>query len=135
LSFRIEVGGKLEAIRMIYKKIAGISMWQLNRTLKKLAFARMELEKQMRKELIVVLLEPKKEKVLATAEEKKEIEQAVQELSGFETLKLCLLEDCKPVYMEKVNNNGVSRWLEIPVKPLITYEFLNETQERHVQIG
>ncbi|ESU32753.1 hypothetical protein G3A_09750 [Bacillus sp. 17376] len=120
---------------MIYKKIAGISMWQLNRTLKKLAFARMELEKQMRKELIVVLLEPKKENVLATAEEKKEIEQAVQELSGFETLRLCLLEDCKPVYMEKVNNNGVSRWLEIPVKPLITYEFLNETQESQVKVG
>ena len=59
---------------MIYKKIAGINMWQLNRTLKKLAFARMELEKQMRKELIVVLLEPKKENVLASAEEKKEIE-------------------------------------------------------------
>ncbi|WLR53742.1 hypothetical protein LC048_14585 [Mesobacillus subterraneus] len=120
---------------MIYKKIAGISMWQLNRTLKKLAFARMELEKQMRKELIVVLLEPKKAKVLATAEEKKEIEQAVWELSGFETLRLCLLEDCKPVYMEKVNNNGVSRWLEIPVNPLITYEFLSETQESQVKIG
>jgi hypothetical protein len=135
LSFRIEVGGKLEAIRMIYKKIAGINMWQLNRTLKKLAFARMELEKQMRKELIVVLLEPKKENVLASAEEKKEIEGAVQELSGFETLKLCLLEDCKPVYREKVNNNGVSRWLEIPVKPLITYEFLTETQENQVKIG
>lgn len=120
---------------MIYKKMAGISMWHLNRTLKKLAFARMELEKQMRKELIVVLLEPKKEKVLATTEEKKEFEQAVQELSGFETLKLCLLEDCKPVYMEKVSKNGVSRWLEIPVKPLITYEFLTEAQESQVKIG
>ena len=120
---------------MIYKKIAGISMWQLNRNLKKLAFARMELEKQMRKELIVVLLEPKKEKVLATAEETKEIEEAVQELNGFETMKLCLLEDGKPVYKEKVTNNGVTRWLEIPVKPLITYEFLNETQEDQVKIG
>ncbi|CAM3765654.1 hypothetical protein [Mesobacillus thioparans] len=118
---------------MIYKKISGISMWKLNRTLKKLAFARMELEKQMRKELIVVLLEPKKDNVLASPEEKKEIERTVQELSGFETLRICLLEDCKPVYMEKMTNNGISRWLEIPVNPLITYEFLYENQENQVQ--
>lgn len=109
---------------MILKKIDGISLWKLNRTLKKLAFARMELEKQMRKELIVVLLEPKKDKVLATSEEKKEIEQMVMNLNGFETLRLCLLEDCKPEYREKITQTGVSRWLEIPVEPLITYEFL-----------
>ncbi|RSD28274.1 hypothetical protein [Mesobacillus subterraneus] len=119
---------------MIYRKIAGINMWKLNRTLKKLAFARMELEKQMRKELIVVLLEPKKEKVLATPEEKKEIEQMVFELNGFQTLKLCLLEDCKPVYMEKVTNTGVARWLEIPVAPLITYEFLNESSSKEEEV-
>jgi len=119
---------------MILKKVAGISMWKLNRTLKKLAFARMELEKQMRKELIVVLLEPKKEKVLATPDEKREIEQAVMALNGFETLRLCLLEDCKPVYREKVTQNGVSRWLEMPVEPLITYEFLNETNRNQEQL-
>jgi len=119
---------------MILKRIAGISVWKLNRTLKKLAFARMELEKQMRKELIVVLLEPKKEKVLATLEEKKEIEQTIMALNGFETLRLCLLEDCKPVYMEKVTPSGISRWLEIPVEPLITYEFLNEASRNHEQL-
>lgn len=119
---------------MILKKIDGISMWKLNRTLKKLAFARMELEKQMRKELIVVLLEPKKEKVLATPEEKNEIERMVNELNGFETLKLCLLEDCKPVYMEKLTQSGVSRWLEIPVEPLITYEFMTETHHNKEQM-
>jgi hypothetical protein len=119
---------------MILKRIAGISLWKLNRTLKKLAFARMELEKQMRKELIVVLLEPKKEKVLVTPEEKREIEQAVVELSGFETLRLCLLEDCKPTYREKLTQNGVSRWLEMPVKPLITYEFMTETTDKNEQL-
>lgn len=119
---------------MIYKKIAGINMWKLNKTLKKLAFAKMELDKQMRKGLIVVLLEPKKDKLLASPEEKKEIERVVQELSGFETLKLCLLEDFKPVYMEKLTNNGVSRWLEMPVEPLITYEFLNETGQSTEQM-
>jgi hypothetical protein len=119
---------------MILKKVAGISMWKLNRTLKKLAFARMELEKQMRKELIVVLLEPKKEKVLATPDEKREIEQTIMALNGFETLKLCLLEDCKPVYREKVTQNGVSRWLEMPVEPLITYEFLNDTNRNQEQL-
>jgi hypothetical protein len=119
---------------MILKKVAGISMWKLNRTLKKLAFARMELEKQMRKELIVVLLEPKKEKVLATPDEKREIEQTVMALNGFETLRLCLLEDCKPVYREKVTQTGVSRWLEMPVEPLITYEFLNETNRNQEQL-
>ncbi|WP_079508177.1 hypothetical protein [Mesobacillus jeotgali] len=118
---------------MIYRKISGISMWKLNRTLKKLAFARMELEKQMRKELIVVLLEPKKDKVLASLEERTKIEKTVQELSGFETLKICLLEDCKPVYREKLTSHGVSRWLEIPVNPLITYEFMTENQDKQVQ--
>jgi hypothetical protein len=130
----MRVGGIIGGIMMILKKIDGISMWKLNRTLKKLAFARMELEKQMRKELIVVLLEPKKEKVLATPEEKNEIERMVNELNGFETLKLCLLEDCKPVYMEKLTQSGVLRWLEIPVEPLITYEFMTETQHNKEQM-
>lgn len=117
---------------MIFKKIDGISVWKLNRTLKKLAFARMELEKQMKKELIVVLLETKKSMVPSTPSEKKEIEEMVMNLNGFETLKLCLLEDCKPVYNEKITQNGVSRWVEIPVEPLITYEFINEhtTEEK-----
>jgi hypothetical protein len=123
----------MEALIMIYKKISGINMWKLNRTLKKLAFARMELEKQMRKELIVVLLEPKKDNVLSSPEERQEIERAVLELSGFETLRICLLEDCKPVYREKLTNNGISRWLEIPVKPLITYEFLYANEEVQMQ--
>lgn len=120
---------------MIFKKIDGISLWKLNRTLKKLAFARMELEKQTRKELLVVLLEPKKEIFLATAEQKEEIEQLIMNLSGFETLKLCLLEDCKPVYREKLTKNGVSRWIEIPVNPLITYEFMTETPSKEQMIG
>ena len=120
---------------MIFKKIDGISAWKLDRTLKKLAFARMELEKQMRKELIVVLLEPKKDKVLVTQEEKKEIELMVRNLNGFETLRLCLLEDCKPEYREKLTQNGVSRWLEIPVKPLITYEFLATPSQEEQKIG
>jgi predicted DNA-binding protein (UPF0251 family) len=127
----VNMGGNM----MILKRIDGISMWRLNRTLKKLAFARMELEKQMRKELIVVLLEPKKDKVLATSEEKREIEQLVMNLNGFETLRLCLLEDCKPVYKEKITNIGISRWLEIPVEPLITYEFLTEAPQKEQLIG
>lgn len=112
---------------LIKNKNHGINTWKLNRTLKKLAFARMELEKQMRKELIVVLLEQKKDTVLATSEEVKEIEEMIKGLSGFETLRLCLLEDCKPRYVEKLAKNGITRWIEIPVEPLITYEFLTDT--------
>lgn len=111
---------------LITNKSYGINTWKLNRSLKKLAFARMELEKQMRKELIVVLLEPKKDAVLSTPEQVKEIEDMIMGLSGFETLRLCLLEDCKPKYVEKLTKNGIARWIEIPVDPLITYEFLTD---------
>lgn len=115
---------------MIFKKIDGISFRKLNRTLKNLALSRMDLEKQMEKELIVVLLEPKKEKELSSLGMKREIEQSVMNLSGFETLRLCLLEDCHPTYREKVTGNGVIRWIEMPVKPSITYGFENQAVEK-----
>lgn len=120
---------------MILTKNYGINSWKLNRSLKKLAFARMELEKQMRKELIVVLLEPKKDIMLSTPGQISEIEQMVRNLNGFETLRLCLLEDCKPIYREKLTKNGISRWIEIPVEPLITYEFLTDNSKQEQVIG
>ncbi|WP_210366244.1 hypothetical protein [Bacillus sp. REN3] len=115
---------------MLLRKFDGINLWKLNKALKKLAFSRMELEKHLEKELIVILVEPKKEKILSTPEVKREIEQTVMNLSGFETLRLCALENCQPQYREKLTQNGVARWIEMPVNRSITYDFKNTIPER-----
>lgn len=101
---------------MFWKKIDGINLWRINRMLNKLALSKTFLEGKLRNGVVIIELAPKKSRELTNTSTKREIEEKVRQTEGFEVFRLCLLEDCMPVYKEKVTMYGVSRWLEIPLK-------------------
>jgi hypothetical protein len=99
-----------------WKSIHGINLWKLNRMFIKLAASKISLEEQIRNGMLTIEFKPKQSISLIGTEQKKEIEQAIEQLEGFEILKLCLLEECVPVYKEQRSLGIVSRWLEIHIK-------------------
>lgn len=101
---------------MFWNKIDGINLWKVNRIFNKLAFSRGYLEEKLTNGRVVIELTPKKSRELTNDSTQREIEEKVQATEGFEIFRLCLLEDCKPEYKEKMTMNGVSRWLEISLK-------------------
>jgi DNA-binding transcriptional regulator YhcF (GntR family) len=101
---------------MFWKKVDGINLWKINRVFNKLAYSKAYLEEKIKNGVVVIELAPKKTRELTNSETKREIEEKVKQTEGFEVFRLCLLEDCQPVYKEKVTMYGVSRWLEIPLK-------------------
>ncbi|MGJ7919647.1 hypothetical protein [Neobacillus sp. LXY-4] len=101
---------------MFWKKIDGINLWRINRKFNKLALSKTYLEEQLNNGVVVIELAPKKTRELTDVTIKREIEEQVRQTEGFEVFRLCLLEDCKPVYQEKLTMYGVSRWLEVPLK-------------------
>ncbi len=99
-----------------WKSIHGINLWKLNRMFIKLAASKLSLEEQIQSGILKIEFKPKQSISLIGMEQKKEIEQTIQQLEGFEILKLCLLEECVPVYKEQRSLGSVSRWLEIHIK-------------------
>ncbi|MFE8700521.1 hypothetical protein ACFYKX_07850 [Cytobacillus sp. FJAT-54145] len=108
---------------MIWNSLEGINMWKLNRMLKKLAYSNLALKEQIRDNALIIPLPSKTERVLTSQSMKEEIVNTIKSLDGFETLKVCLLENCKPVYREQLSQYGVTRWLEIPLQQVIEYDF------------
>lgn len=80
-----------------------------------MAFSKISLEEQINNNKIKIDFKPRKAPVLIGVNDKKEIEEHVSRLDGFENLKLCLFEECVPVYKEERFYNGVNRWLEIEI--------------------
>jgi hypothetical protein len=101
-----------------WKRIHGINLWKLNRTLLKLSKSKISLEEQMNNGMITIYFQPRHSQFLIGNEQKKEIEESIQKLEGFEILRLTLLEECMPVYKEQRTLGGVSRWLEIRTKQM-----------------
>ncbi len=101
---------------MFWKKVEGINIWKVNRVFNKLALSKAHLEQKVTNGVVVIPLEPKKVRELTTSSTKRKIEEKVRETEGFEVFRICLLEDCAPVYKEQITLFGVSRWLEIPLK-------------------
>jgi DNA-binding transcriptional regulator YhcF (GntR family) len=101
---------------MFWKKIDGINLWKVNRMFNKLALSKAYLEEKLNNGIVVIELAPKKTRELTNKKTKSEIEEKVRETEGFEVFKLCLLQDCKPVYKERMTMYGVSRWLEVPLE-------------------
>lgn len=101
---------------MIWNKIDGINFWKINRMFNKLAFSRTYLEEKIKNGVLVIPIAPKKTRELTHYSTKCEIEEKVRKSEGFEVFRICLLEECNPVYKEKLTITGVSRWLEIPLK-------------------
>lgn len=101
---------------MFWKTIDGINLWKVNRMFNKLALSKAYLEEKKNNGIVVIELAPKKTRELTNKKTKSEIEEKVRETEGFEVFKLCLLQDCKPVYKERMTMYGVSRWLEVPLE-------------------
>ncbi|WP_147531679.1 hypothetical protein [Bacillus marasmi] len=101
---------------MFWNKIDGINLWKVNRIFNKLALSRAYFEEKLTNGRVVIELAPKKNRELTKQSTQREIEEKIKATEGFEVFRLCLLEDCKPVYKEKMTTYGVSRWLEIPLK-------------------
>lgn len=100
---------------MFWKKLHGINLWKLNRLFTKMAYSKISLEEQINGDLIKIELKPKNSSDLIAPEMKKELEEGIKQLEGFQTLKLCLLEDCKPEYKEQRLYDRVNRWIEIHI--------------------
>lgn len=103
-------------IKYLFKTIDGMSVWAINHSFTRIALSREHLEEMMVNGNLVIQLAPKNKRELADGRKKKEIEEKIKELEGFAILRLCLLEDCQPIYKETLTEFGVSRWLEIPRK-------------------
>lgn len=108
---------------MIWKSIEGIQLWKLNRTFRKLAHSKIALEEQTKNNHLIIQLPSKKVREVTTQTMKQQLLKHIEELDGFDTLRVCLLDFCKPIYKEQLTQFGVLRWLEIPISQSVKYEF------------
>ncbi|UII57113.1 hypothetical protein LS684_06640 [Cytobacillus spongiae] len=108
---------------MFWENIDGINLWSINKKLKKLASSRMEIEEKTRNHVLTIQLPSKRERELTVQTVKEELIEKIKKLDGFETLQVCLLENCEPVLKEQLTQYGVFRWIEIPIEQSVEYEF------------
>lgn len=92
--------------------VDGLSLWEVNRKLKRLA--RVGITKEaLQNGMIKIPLSIKKSSILATPIEIARIEKMIDELEGFEELRLHYFYNYKPIYKEKKMFGEISRWIEI----------------------
>ena len=108
---------------MIFKKIDGVSLWEINRMLKKLSKSKLMIMEQMKDNKIVIYLPSKTEKEVTSLEKKKELLKEIVQLDGFESFNISVLENCRPVYKEQLTKFGLYRWIELPLPNQIQYEY------------
>lgn len=108
---------------LIFKKIDGVSLWEINRMLKKLSRSKLMILEQMKDNKIVIYLPSKTEREVTSIEKKKELLKEVVQLDGFESFNVSVLENCQPVYKEQLTKFGVYRWIELPLPNQIQYEY------------
>ncbi len=110
------IPGKFQEFKELWKTIDGMSIWSINRKFTKVALSREYMEETMVDGKLVIQLSPKKSRELADETKKNEIEEKIKGLEGFEVFRICILEDCRPIYKETLTEFGISRWLEVPLK-------------------
>lgn len=108
---------------LIFKTIDGVSLWKINRMLKKLSKSKLMILDLMKDDKIVIHLPSKKERVVTTIEMKKKLLQEVVQLDGFESFNVSVLENCRPIYKEQLTQFGLYRWIELPLPNQIQYEY------------
>jgi 3-polyprenyl-4-hydroxybenzoate decarboxylase len=95
-----------------FQIVDGVSLWEVNRKLKRLTkrgITKQELDSRK----IIIPLSMKKTNIPATLQEKNRIEKSIDESEGIELLRLHYFYNYKPIYMEKKMFGEVSRWIEI----------------------
>ncbi|CAH2712947.1 hypothetical protein BACCIP111895_00080 [Neobacillus rhizosphaerae] len=101
----------------LFQKVDGISLWKINYQLNRLAVK--GISKEVLKKGKIILSLPSKQMSGATSDfQKAYIERTIDELEGFENLRLSHFYNYKPVYVEKKGFAEVSRWIEIEITEL-----------------
>lgn len=107
----------LERRLYLFKKIDGIPLWRINYKLNRLADKGISKE-QLKNGKIILTLPAKKTGDAVTENQKKLIEKTIDELEGFENLRLSRFYSYTPVYGEKKLLDKMTRWLEIEITEL-----------------
>ncbi len=110
-------------MELIFKTIDGVSLWKINRMLKKLSKSKLMILEQMKDEKIVIHLPSKLVREVTSLEMKREILREVVQLDGFESFNVSVLENCRPIYKEQITKYGLYRWIELPLPNQIQYEY------------
>ncbi|WP_312476142.1 hypothetical protein [Neobacillus sp.] len=101
----------------LFQKVDGISLWKINFQLNRLAVK--GISKEVLEKGKIILSLPSKQMSGATSDfQKAYIERTIDELEGFENLRLSQFYNYKPVYVEKKGFAEVSRWIEIEITEL-----------------
>jgi hypothetical protein len=96
------------------QKIDGISLWKINRQLNGLAIKGISKE-QLQKGLIIIQLPAKPSDDAISSIQKEHVEKTIDELEGFENLRLSHFYHYEPIYIEKKTVSEITRWIEIKV--------------------
>lgn len=97
-----------------FQVVDGVSLWEVNRKLKRLAKKGIT-NKTLQSGMVKIPLSIKKSNILATPIEIERIEKMIDELEGFEELRLHYFYNYKPVYKEKKMFGEITRWIEIHI--------------------
>lgn len=108
---------------LIFKTIDGVSLWKINRMLKKLSRSKLMILEQIKDEKIVIHLPSKMEKKVTSLEMKRQLLKEIVQLDGFESFNVSVLENCRPIYKEQITQFGLYRWIELPLPNQIQYEY------------
>jgi hypothetical protein len=98
----------------LLQKMDGISLWKINWKLNRLADKGISRE-DLRKGMIAISLPSKSSMESTSSVQKALIEKMIDELEGFENLRLSQFYHYKVSYMEKKETSEISRWIEIEI--------------------
>lgn len=97
-----------------YKTIDGVFLGEVNRKLNLISKRGLK-QKELDNGNITLVLSRKKTNELATKDEIARIEEKINQLEGFENLRLSQFYSFQPKYFEKKWLNNVIRWVEIRI--------------------
>jgi hypothetical protein len=97
-----------------FQVVDGVSLWEVNRKLKRLVRTGIPKE-SLQFGAMKIPLTVKKSNILATPIEIERIEKTIDELEGFEELRLRFFHRYKPHYHEKKVFGEIDRWIEIEI--------------------
>ncbi|SFA70214.1 MULTISPECIES: hypothetical protein [unclassified Bacillus (in: firmicutes)] len=115
LEYKNEKQDSLKETLHTYQTVGGVPLWKINRVLNRLA--RKGLSKEMlEKGMITIKLPSINTGELMSDDDKSELVKKINQLEGFELLRLCEFYQYKTTYMERKIINHVTRWIEIEIK-------------------
>ncbi|CAM3961476.1 hypothetical protein [Mesobacillus zeae] len=100
-----------------YKTIDGLFLWEVDRKLNRIARKGFK-QKDLDSGVITIVLSRKQTNELATEEEKARLESTIDDLDGYENLRLRQFYRYKTEYCEKKFYGKVTRWVELKITNL-----------------